>query len=50
MTHVTYTWSSLRGIVTDRPIQHGHPIQAFIGSGMPRSLWKRLADRFPMAR
>ncbi len=52
VTHVTYTWSSLRGIVDGppNPNEHGHPIQAFIGSGMPRSLWKRLADRFPMAR
>jgi putative long chain acyl-CoA synthase len=51
-THVSYTWTSLRGI-TYAP-QHAneryHPIRMFIGSGMPRNLWKRVAERFPSAR
>lgn len=51
-THVSYTWTSLRGI-TYAP-QHSNerfnPIRMFIGSGMPRNLWKRVSERFPDAK
>jgi putative long chain acyl-CoA synthase len=51
-THVSYTWTSLRSIVDAAPNrneQH-HPIRMFIGSGMPRNLWRRVTDRFPTAK
>ena len=51
-THVSYTWTSLRDITyaPPNPNEQHHPIRMFIGSGMPRNLWKRVAERFPDAR
>ena len=51
-THVSYTWTSLRGITyaPQHPNELYHPIRMFIGSGMPRNLWTRVADRFPDAK
>ena len=42
-THVSYTWTSLRTVVDAprHPNEQYHPIRMFIGSGMPRNLWKR---------
>jgi putative long chain acyl-CoA synthase len=51
-THVSYTWASLQA-VTDgpaHPSERDHPIRVFMGSGMPRGLWRRVADRFPTTR
>lgn len=51
-THVSYTWTSLRPVVDappNRNEQH-HPIRLFIGSGMPRNLWRRVDQRFPTAK
>jgi putative long chain acyl-CoA synthase len=51
-THVSYTWTSLRSIVhaPSHPNERFNPIRMFLGSGMPRNLWTRTADRFPQAR
>lgn len=51
-THVSYTWASLQA-VTDGPIhpsERDHPIRVFMGSGMPRGLWRRISQRFPTTR
>jgi putative long chain acyl-CoA synthase len=51
-THVSYTWTSLRGVTGAPPNQKEahHPIRMFLGSGMPRALWKRVAERFATTR
>jgi putative long chain acyl-CoA synthase len=52
VTHVSYTWNSLHAITLAAPNrneQH-HPIRMFMGSGLPRNLWWRVAERFPTAR
>ena len=51
-THVSYTWTSLHDVVEapPNPAEQHHPIRMFIGSGMPRNLWRRVAERFPTAR
>ena len=51
-THVSYTWTSLREVVNaaPHPSEAHHPIRMFIGSGMPRNLWRRVTERFPTAR
>ncbi len=51
-THVSYTWTSLRGVVDapQHPNERFNPIRMFIGSGMPRNLWKRVSARFPDAK
>ncbi len=48
-THVSYTWTSLHDVVhaPPNPAEQHHPIRMFIGSGMPRNLWRRVAQRFP---
>ena len=48
-THVSYTWTSLRGVVNAprHPNEAHHPIRMFMGSGMPRNLWRRVGERFP---
>jgi putative long chain acyl-CoA synthase len=52
VTHVSYTWTSLRTIAhaAPHPAERFNPIRMFLGSGMPRNLWARVADRFPDAR
>jgi len=47
-THVSYTWTSLRAIVyaDPNPNEQHHPIKMFMGSGMPRNLWRRTNERF----
>jgi len=32
------------------PLEDGHPIRLFIGSGMPPGLWRRISSRFAPAR
>jgi putative long chain acyl-CoA synthase len=51
-THVSYTWTSLRSVVyaPPHPNEQHHPIRLFMGSGMPRNLWKRTNERFPGVR
>lgn len=51
-THVSYTWTSLRAVTTapPNPAELHHPIRMFLGSGMPRNLWRRVSDRFPTTR
>lgn len=52
VTHVSYTWTSLRAVALG-PINAAEasaPIRTFMGSGMPRNLWRRVEDRFPNAR
>ena len=51
-THVSYTWTSLRGVVNapPNPAEQHHPIKMFMGSGMPRNLWRRTSDRFPSTK
>ncbi len=51
-THVSYTWASLLPVVEapPNPNEQYHPIRMFIGSGMPRNLWKRVNQRFPTAK
>lgn len=52
VTHVSYTWTSLRSVVDapPNPGEQHHPIRMFMGSGLPRNLWKRTNERFPSAR
>jgi putative long chain acyl-CoA synthase len=51
-THVSYTWTSLRPVVSapPNPNEQHHPIRMFMGSGMPRNLWRRTNERFPSTR
>jgi putative long chain acyl-CoA synthase len=51
-THVSYTWTSLHDVTlgAPNPAEQHHPIKMFMGSGMPRSLWRRAAERFPDVR
>jgi putative long chain acyl-CoA synthase len=49
---VCYTGAMLRFLVNspDDPGEHHHPIRLFAGSGMPKGVWKRVAERFHPAR
>ncbi len=49
---VFYSGALLRALVNapDRREERHHPIRLFAGSGMPKSLWKRLTRRFKPAR
>lgn len=51
-THVSYTWGSLREVVMGppHPNEPYHPIKMFLGSGMPRRVWRRAHERFPDVR
>lgn len=51
-THVSYTWTSLQPITDGpaHPSERDHPIRVFMGSGMPRGLWRRVIERFAPAR
>ncbi|MPY80519.1 MAG: AMP-binding protein [Actinophytocola sp.] len=52
VTVASYTWTLLRELVA-RPEPAGgephRPIRLFLGSGMPRGLWRRVLARFPGA-
>jgi putative long chain acyl-CoA synthase len=52
VTVATYTWTLLHDLVEAPPDQRErhHPIRLFIGSGMPRGLWRRVEKRFEPAR
>jgi putative long chain acyl-CoA synthase len=52
VTIASYTWTMLHDLV-EAPAQPGerhHPVRLFIGSGMPRGLWRRVERRFAPAR
>jgi len=51
-TVVSYTWAMLDEIAEapPHPGERHHPVRLFIGSGMPRGLWKRVSERFAPAR
>jgi putative long chain acyl-CoA synthase len=51
-THVSYTWTSLSEITDGavHPAEQHHSIRLFIGSGLPRGLWRRVEARFAPAR
>jgi putative long chain acyl-CoA synthase len=51
VTAVSYTWSQILPIVEapTHPAERDHGIRLFLGSGMPRGLWRRATDRFAPA-
>jgi putative long chain acyl-CoA synthase len=51
-TVVSYTWAMMDEIAEapPHPGERHHPVRLFIGSGMPRGLWKRVSERFAPAR
>jgi putative long chain acyl-CoA synthase len=52
VTVSSYTWTLLRDLVNadPHPGERHHPVRLFIGSGMPRGLWRRVEERFAPAR
>jgi putative long chain acyl-CoA synthase len=52
VTVASYTWTLLHDLVAAAPNagERGHPVRLFIGSGMPRGLWRRVQERFAPAR
>jgi putative long chain acyl-CoA synthase len=52
VTVASYTWTLLHDLVEapPHPGERHHPVRLFIGSGMPRGLWRRVQDRFKPAR
>ncbi|MEU6039439.1 AMP-binding protein [Actinomadura sp. NPDC047616] len=52
VTVASYTWTLLRDLVNapPHPGERHHAVRLFIGSGMPRGLWRRVEERFAPAR
>ncbi|MGO9902448.1 MAG: AMP-binding protein [Solirubrobacteraceae bacterium] len=52
VTVASYTWTMLHDLVTapPHPGERHHSVRLFIGSGMPRGLWRRVQRRFKPAR
>jgi putative long chain acyl-CoA synthase len=52
VTVASYTWTLLDEVVEapPQPGERHHPLRLFIGSGMPRGLWRRVEERFAPAR
>ena len=52
VTVASYTWTLLHELVAAQPHpgERHHPVRLFIGSGMPRGLWRRVQRRFAPAR
>jgi putative long chain acyl-CoA synthase len=52
VTVASYTWTLLHDVVEapPQPGERHHPVRLFIGSGMPRGLWRRVERRFVPAR
>jgi putative long chain acyl-CoA synthase len=52
VTVASYTWNLLHDLVEapPEPGERHHPVRLFIGSGMPRGLWRRVERRFAPAR
>ncbi|MGI8559250.1 MAG: AMP-binding protein [Solirubrobacteraceae bacterium] len=51
VTVVSYTWTLLRELVAapPNPGERHHPVRLFIGSGMPKGLWRRVLTRYAPA-
>lgn len=51
VTVASYTWTQLDGLLKapPHPNERHHPVRLFIGSGMPRSLWGQITERFAPA-
>jgi len=51
-TIVSYTWAMFDEIAEapPHPGEQHHPVRLFMGSGMPRGLWRRMGERFAPAR
>lgn len=51
VTVVSYTWSQVHDLVAapTHPLERGHAVRLFLGSGMPVGLWRRVLDRFAPA-
>ncbi len=51
-TVASYTWAMLDMLVNapPQPGERHHPLRLFIGSGMPRGVWRRVQERFAPAR
>jgi putative long chain acyl-CoA synthase len=52
VTVASYTWTLLHDIVEAPPVpgERHHAVRLFIGSGMPRGLWRRVERRFAPAK
>ncbi|MGO9959977.1 MAG: AMP-binding protein [Solirubrobacteraceae bacterium] len=52
VTVASYTWTLLHDLVeaSPQPGERHHAVRLFIGSGMPRGLWRRVQRRFKPAR
>jgi putative long chain acyl-CoA synthase len=52
VTVASYTWTMLHDMVEapSQPRERHHPLRLFIGSGMPRGMWRRVQERFAPAR
>jgi putative long chain acyl-CoA synthase len=52
VTVASYTWTLLHDLLEapPQPGERHHPVRLFIGSGMPRGLWRRVEGRFHPAR
>ena len=52
VTVVSYTWAMMRELVRQpvHPRETLPTISLFMGSGMPRGLWRRVLDRYPGTR
>jgi putative long chain acyl-CoA synthase len=50
VTVVSYTWTLLRELVEREEQPPHHAIRLFMGSGMPRGLWRRVLERYSPAR
>ncbi|HEX4106504.1 MAG TPA: AMP-binding protein [Solirubrobacteraceae bacterium] len=52
VTVSAYTWTLLHDLVEapPQPGERHHPVRLFVGSGMPRGLWRRVLERFAPAR
>jgi putative long chain acyl-CoA synthase len=52
VTVASYTWTLLHDLAEapPNPGERHHPVRLFIGSGMPRGLWRRVQERFSPAR
>ncbi len=52
VTVASYTWTLLHDLVEapPHPGERHHSVRLFIGSGMPRGLWRRVEQRFAPAR
>src|SRR6266540_4221360 len=48
---VTYTWDMVQPLLDSpsSPAENDHPVRLFMGSGMPKGLWRRTVRRFAPA-